>query len=298
MADAIATEDVPLHAGGYDFAVRVYPATEPDGTVLVWMHGGAFIFGDLDMPEADDVARNLAARGTTVVSVDYTLSSLEPIAILPRPDGMPEPEALMRTDRPRAAYPVASLQVVAAFDWAREHAGRYGGDADLVAIGGASAGGNLAAGAAVRLRDRGEAKPIGQVLIYPLVHAELPEPDEDLSAALAAMPPALRFPPEVTRALNANYLGDAAADERCAFPGGHDVRGVAPALIVSADHDELRPSAEAYAGDLVRGGVDVSYVREPQIIHGFLNMPHEPAATRTHDRIAAFLAACSKGIDA
>ena len=53
-----------------DGLVRVYPATTPNGTGLVWAHGGGFLFGDIDMPESDWVARQLAERGTTVVSVD------------------------------------------------------------------------------------------------------------------------------------------------------------------------------------------------------------------------------------
>jgi alpha/beta hydrolase fold len=59
---------------GYDFRVRLYPAAEPSGAVLVSLHGGAFMFGSLDMPEADEIARRLTDRGIGVVSVDYTLA--------------------------------------------------------------------------------------------------------------------------------------------------------------------------------------------------------------------------------
>lgn len=295
MADTLHVRDVELSAAEHEFRLRVYPAAEPDGTVLVWLHGGAFMFGDLDMPEADETARQLARRGTTVISVDYTLASTDAVTALPAfepVDGMPAPDQLAASfgvDRERAPYPVASLQVVAAFDWAREHAAEFGGRADAVALGGASAGGNLAAGAALRLRDRGGAQPLAQVLIYPVLHAVLPEPDEELTAILAQLPPGLRFPPEATRAINANYLGGASPDEVYAFPGGHDVRGAAAALIVASEGDELRPSAEAYVGDLARGGVDVEYVNERGAIHGFLNMTGSPAAARTADRVARFL---------
>ena len=295
MADTLHLREVELAAAEHGFRLRAYPAAEPDGTVLVWLHGGAFMFGDLDMPEADETARQLAHRGTTVVSVDYTLASTDAVAALPpfEPvDGMPAPDRLAASfgaDRARAPYPVASLQVVAAFDWAREHAAEFGGRAGAVAVGGASAGGNLAAGAALRLRDRGGAQPIAQVLVYPVLHAVLPEPDAELAALLAQLPPGLRFPPEATRAINANYLGGASPDEPYAFPGGHDVRGAAAALIVTSEGDELRPSAEAYVGDLARGGVDVEYAMERGAIHGFLNMVGSPAAGRTADRVSRFL---------
>jgi len=304
MADTLPLRDVDLTAAEHDFAVRVYPANEPDGTVLVWLHGGAFMFGDLDMPEADETARQLARRGTTVVSLDYTLAPTDAVAALPplEPvDGMPSPDALAASfggDRARAPYPVASLQVVAAFDWAREHAAEWGGRADAVALGGASAGGNLAAGAALRLRDRDGVPPLAQVLIYPVLHAVLPGPDRELEAILAELPPGLRFPPEATRAINANYLGGASPDEAYAFPGGHDVRGVAPALVVTSEGDELRPSAEAYVGDLARGGVDVEYAKERGAIHGFLNMAGDAAAVRTADRISRFLNERANGVSA
>lgn len=305
---SVPTRDVELHAAGHDFRVRVYPAAEhgaePNGTVLVWLHGGAFMFGDLEMPEADETARRLAGRGTTVVSLDYTLAPTDAVAALPpveAVEGMPSPEAFaasLAAAGPRAAYPVASLQTVAAVDWAREHAAEFGGRAHLVAVGGASAGGNLAAGAALRIRDHGAGVLLAQVLVYPVLHAVLPEMDGDLAAMIAALPSGLRFPPEATRAINANYLGGASSDESYAFPGGHDVRGAAPALIVAADADELRPSAEAFVGDLARSGVDVEYVREAGSVHGFLNMVGHPSAVATVDRIARFLRDRAEGVGA
>ena len=87
------THDVTLTGGGFDFRVRVYPAADPNGSVLVWLHGGGFMFGTLEMPEADQVGQRLSARGTTVVSVDYTLAPLDALATLPPAepgDGMPD----------------------------------------------------------------------------------------------------------------------------------------------------------------------------------------------------------------
>src|SRR5947209_10853361 len=108
--------------------VRVY---EPAGggtdrPCLVWLHGGAFRFGDLDMPEADTTAREVCDRaGAVVVSVDYRLAV----------DGV--------------HFPVPHDDVVAAVRWVRDSATVLRVDADRISLGGASAGGNLAAGAAL-----------------------------------------------------------------------------------------------------------------------------------------------------
>ncbi|MGC5171881.1 alpha/beta hydrolase fold domain-containing protein [Micromonospora sp. DT81.3] len=289
--------DVALTAAEFDFRLRVYPAPEPTGGVLVWLHGGAFMFGTLDMPEADQVGRRLSAAGTTVVSVDYTLAPLDALDALGPPEpreGMPTPEQMkaeMDAAGPRAAYPVASLQTVAAFDWAVQNAGRFGGSPGRVALGGASAGGNLAAGAGVRLRDRASADgaaavPSALALVYPVLHAPLPPASEELVALLAGLPHSLTFPPESTDAINRNYLGggdprQAHAIEPYAFPGGHDMTGLAPTLIVTADRDRLRASGEAFAAELALAGVDVRLVRLRGALHGFLNELGDPAAEAT-----------------
>ncbi len=293
MAQTTDVTDVELRAADYDFRIRIYPAENPTGEMLVWLHGGAFMFGDLEMPEADATARGLAERGIPVASVDYTLASLEGAAALPpiEPiDDYPLPEALIeQSTRPRAGFPVASLQTMAAFDWAVAHAAELGADPARVALGGASAGGNLAAGAAVRIRDRRDTRPLCQVLVYPVLHAVLPPPDEGLRALLATLPAWMRFPPESIRVINGNYLGEASGDDPYAFPAGHDLAGSVPALLVSAEADELRPSAEDYADQLSDAGVEFEYVMETDATHGFLNMPGHPSQVATIERIGRFL---------
>jgi len=281
------THDVDLTGGDHDFRVRVYPAAEPNGGLLVWAHGGAFMFGDLAMPEADQVGRRLSESGVTVVSVDYTLAPLDALSELPPPPPgaeIPSPDQIAAqadASRPRARFPVASLQLVAAFDWAVANAARFGADPARVAIGGGSAGGNLAAGAAMRLRDRGEALPHAVALVYPVAHAPLPPANDALEALLAEIPEFLTFPPSATTAINRNYLGDAVDDRGYAFPGGHDLTGYPPTLIVNAESDRLRASGEAFAAELALAGVDVSVVRMPGALHGFLNEVGDPAAERT-----------------
>ena len=276
-----------LNADGFDFGVRVYPAAAPNGSVLVWLHGGAFMFGTIDMPEADEVARRLSETGTTVVSVDYTLGPLDGLDGLPGPEeGTPGPSpeqfaAELAAAGPRSPYPTASLQTVAAFEWARANAHTWGADPRRVSLGGASAGGNLSAGASVRLRDAGGDAPASLLLVYPVLHSELPPADPELLAFLDELPPGQTFPPETTRAINASYLAGASPDEPYAFPGGHDMRGMPRTVIVTAERDRLRTSGEAFAADLAHGGVDVTLVKERAALHGFLNQVGDPAAEHT-----------------
>lgn len=279
-----ATTEHTLNAADFDFRVRVYHADTPNGSVLVWLHGGGFIFGTIDMPEADDVARGLGEYGITVVSVDYTLAPYDALNEFPSLAGEHTPEqvaAYLAAAGPRAPYPTASVQAAAAFSWAQDNASSWGGDPARVSIGGASAGGTLAASAAVRLRDAGGLKPASLVLVYPLLHAEVPEPDDELKAFLDRSPADATMPPGAVRAINEGYLGGASSDEVYAFPGGHDMRGMPRTLIVNAERDQLRPSGEAFAADLARAGVDIELIRERDTQHGYLNAVGDPAAERT-----------------
>jgi acetyl esterase/lipase len=297
MAD-VNIHDVELEAAGYPFRVRIYPAASPSGAAVVWLHGGAFMFGTVDMPEADEVARRLTDHGISVVSVDYTLA---PVAAMPdfgeegRPEGMPTAEQIqaeMEAAGPRAPFPVASLQVVAAFDWTVANAASLGVDPARVALGGASAGGNLAAGAGVRLRDRGGRAPVALLLAYPVLHKVLPEASAELLAHLEGLPFMLTFPPDQVRDFNLNYVGDEALlDDPAAFPAGHDQRGLPSTVIVTAERDRLRASAEAFAAELALAGVDVAISAERGALHGFLNEVGDEAAVRTVRRFAAALAA-------
>jgi acetyl esterase len=262
--------------------VRIYRATAPTGTpspALVWAHGGAFAWGDLDMPEAEWVAEQLAERGVTVVSVDYRLAPIT--ASMAAPGEQP---------RDGVRFPLASDEVVAAFTWTIEHAAELAIDTARVSLGGASAGGNLAAGAALRLRDTAGPRPATITLAYPHTHGVLPQPTSELAAKIAALPPEARFDPGSVRTINVNYVGDPAGlDNPYAFPGGHDLAGLPPAFIVNSDHDSLRSSGEAFAAELASAGIDVAVVREPGTRHGHLNEPLNPAAHTSIERMAAWL---------
>nr|WP_277355736.1 alpha/beta hydrolase [Cellulomonas hominis] len=230
------------------------------------MHGGAFCLGDLDIPEADWVSRQVAASGITVVSVDYRLAV----------DGV--------------RFPVPGDDVLAAWTAVTGDGLGLGIGPRRWHVGGGSAGGNLAAATALRARD-GEARlPRSTVLVYPVLHQELPPASAELRAKVAALPDEARFPPGESRRLNLNYVGDEALlAHPYAFPANGRHEGLPPALVVNADLDDLRASGEAYAAALAAAGVDVTVVREVGVRHGHLNEPELPGARRTVARIVAWL---------
>jgi acetyl esterase/lipase len=232
--------------------LRIYEPAAGGSTrpCLVWMHGGAFQAGDLNMPEADWTAREIAARaGAVVVSVDYRLAV----------GGV--------------TYPVPLDDVVSALRWVRDAAAELDIDPGRISVGGASAGGNLAAGAVLRVRDEDGWLPASLAAVYPAMHAVVPVPDAALAAKLAEVPPVLRFLPGDIDGINANYLGGAnSRSDGYAMPGQGDLSRLCPTLVVNAEYDDLRPSGQAFAASLALGGVDVRQLTAPGTLHGFLNL--------------------------
>jgi acetyl esterase len=240
---------------------RVYDDGPDDGGVegagddarpcLVWLHGGAFMMGNLDMPEADWTARELARRaGAVVVSVDYRLCT----------GGV--------------HYPVPHDDVVAAVRWVRKNAPDLGVDPERVSVGGASAGANLAAGAALKLRDADGQPPAQLIFAYGVAHSVIPPMSADHAALMREVPALLQFPPEATSFFNFNYLGGPVSQaDGYAFPALADLRGLCPVLLLNAEYDDLRASGQAFASALAAAGVDVRQVMVTSMLHGFLNLP-------------------------
>jgi acetyl esterase len=265
--------------------VRVYTPSAPgrDRACLVWLHGGGFVAGDLDMPEAHEVARGVAGRAdAVVVSVDYRLCP-------PLPDSSGAPVEAADAG-PAVRFPVAHDEAVRAYRWTREHADELGVDPERVSLGGASAGANLAAGAALHLVD--EHEPPWQVLLaYPVVHPVLPEPSPELVDAVAGTPEVLRFPPELCVEMNENYLGGPLRDmSPYAFAGlSDDLAGFPPTLIDNDEFDDLRSSGERFAQQLVDAAVPVELVTTAGVPHGHLNNVGFGPTQRSLDRMAARL---------
>ena len=236
--------------------VRVYDDAGPGDSAagrpcLIWMHGGAFVAGNLDMPEADWTSRELARRaGAVVVSVDYRLCN----------NGV--------------HYPVPHDDVLAAVRWARENAAELGIDPGRVSVGGASAGANLAAGAALKLRDADGQPPAALVFAYGVAHSVIPPMSAEHAALMREVPALMQFPPEATSGFNVNYLGGPVSQaDGYAFPALADLRGLCPVLVLNAEYDDLRASGQAFAAALAAAGVDVRQVMATSMLHGFLNLP-------------------------
>lgn len=240
--------------------VRVYrpPAGGPLA-VLVWFHGGGWVLGDLE--GADPVCQQLASRvPAVVVSVDYRLA-------------------------PEHPYPAAVEDAVAATGWAYEHAGELGGDPGRLAVGGDSAGGNLAAVVARRARDEAGPPIAFQLLVYPVTDCTASQPSyvengEGFMLEAASM-----------RWFFDHYLPDPARRrEPDASPLlAPDLTGLPPAHVVTAEHDPLRDEGEAYAGRLAEAGVPVRLHRYEGMIHGFFAMGKvlAPGGTAVEEAAAA-----------
>jgi xylan 1,4-beta-xylosidase len=258
----INVQDEALPGPNGPVPVRLYdPSSAPWGTML-WIHGGGFAIGDLDMPEAHWVSLSLAAQGFRVVSVDYRKTL----------DG--------------AQYPVASDDVRAAWRWVVERADSSASASAGIHLGGASAGGALAASLVVRLRDAGERIPDSLVLVYPVVHPRLPPLTAELEAATEGLPATA----QLIEGMSAFMAGSVGTfHDPQAFAGLSDPTGFPPTLILNSERDFLRASGERFAIQLRDAGVSVECVTEADALHGHLSEPDNPAAVRSLHRIADWL---------
>ena len=217
-------------------AARLY-GDAGDG-LIVWLHGGGWVLGDLDTHDA--LCRRLArASGARVLAVAYRCA-------------------------PAAPFPAAVEDAVAAVAWARENAAALGADPARVGVGGDSAGGNLAAVAALALRDA----VAFQVLLYPVTDVAREHP----SYAVFADGPWLTAP--LMRWFRALYLRGAAdaQDPRASPLLADDLSGVAPAYVGIAGHDPLRDEGLAYARRLEQSGVEVRLDHFEAQLHGYAEL--------------------------
>jgi acetyl esterase len=230
------TPDGPLRLRVYRPAVDESPLP-----VLVWLHGGGWVVGSLD--SHDPVCRHLAAETPcVVVAPEYRLA-------------------------PEHPFPAGLDDAWAAVEWALREAPALAGDPGRVAVGGDSAGGNLAAVVARRARDRG-VRLAFQVLAYPVTDCSF----ETASYALHGS--GLNLSRAKMEWYWSQYLGDADGTHEDASPlRSTDLAGVAPALVQTAEYDPLLSEAEAYADRLEAAGVPVVLTRYESMIHGFLRMP-------------------------
>jgi acetyl esterase len=241
-ASADAVREQVIRGPGGDLRLRIYrPPGNGPFPLLAFFHGSGFVLCSLDTH--DGMCRNLCAgAGCVVVSVDYRLA-------------------------PEHKYPAGLDDCVFATRWIVDHASELEGDAKRLAIGGDSAGGNLAAAAALRLRDQGGPPLVGQLLIYPVTDYHTPGT------------PSYRENAEgygLTRDTMVwfwdHYLSDAsqAADPFVSPLRASDLANLPPALVQTAEYDPLRDEGDAYAAKLQAAGTPATLSRWDGMNHGFL----------------------------
>lgn len=237
----VENRTIPGPAG--EIPLRIYM---PEGSgpfpVLVYFHGGGWVLGDLE--SHDGVCRVLAnAARCVVASVDYRLA-------------------------PEHKYPAAAEDCYAATQWVAANAASIGGDPERIAVGGDSAGGNLAAVVALMARDKGGPRLRHQLLVYPVTDFSFDTPSygqnaQGYSLGKADMEWFWR-----------QYLPDEAAGrEPYASPlRATDLSHLPPALVITAEYDPLRDEGEHYAERLRQAGVPTDLRRYDGMIHGFFAM--------------------------
>jgi acetyl esterase len=245
-------EAVELPGPAGPLGARFYvPGNMPDGEaapLLVYYHGGGWVVGDLDTH--DGVCRFLAAAaGVAVLSVDYRLA-------------------------PEHPFPAAVEDSLAGFAWAADNGERLGIDPARIAVGGDSAGGNLAAVVSILAREAGGPAPAMQLLIYPATDTTGGQRSRQLFAE------GFLLTRDDMSVFEANYLpeGTDPKDPRVAVLAAEDLRGLPPAYLTTAGFDPLRDEGEAYGLRMREAGVRVALRRHPGLIHSFAN---ETAISRT-----------------
>jgi acetyl esterase len=241
--DVAKVEDRTLPGPAREIPVRIYtPAFQGPLPVLVFFHGGEWVIGSIEM--VDGLCRSLAnASGCIVVSVDYRLA--------------PEPP-----------FPAAADDAYGAALWVADNAAGFDGDPARIAVGGDSAGGNLAAVVALMARDRGRPALKFQLLVYPATDAacDTPSCSENADGYFLTRDAILWF---------WNHYLPREADRTNPYASplrARDFRGLPEALVITAEYDPLRDEGERYAERLRDAGVPVQLTRYEGMIHGFFAM--------------------------
>ncbi|MDR3512074.1 MAG: alpha/beta hydrolase [Caulobacteraceae bacterium] len=248
--------DLTVAGGVGPIGARLYtPKAAPTpGPVLVYYHGGGWVIGDLETH--DGLCRQLAsASGVRVLSVDYRLA-------------------------PENPFPAAYEDAVAAADWAFDHAAEVGFDPARIGLGGDSAGGNLAAAAAIALRDAGRWSPAFQLLFYPVTQVDRTTNSlRDLAEGFFLTKAGMDWFGDCLFA-----AGGERADPRVSVLNAASHTGLAPAFVATAGFDPLKDEGREYAERLAAAGVPTEHRHYPGFIHGFYQMaglsPAAAAAVR------------------
>ncbi|MEV6924368.1 alpha/beta hydrolase [Dactylosporangium sp. NPDC051485] len=231
---------------GGKLVVRVYrPSAEPDLPVLVYFYGGGWVLGTVDT--ADGIARNLAnAAGCIVAVPGYRLA-------------------------PEHPFPAAIEDCWAATEWVFANAAALGADPGRIAVGGDSAGGNIAAALTLMAAEAGQPALAGQLLVYPNTD-QTERAGEDESMRGSDDP--YLFNHHSVAWYRSHYLSDPddVYNPLVSPILAETLAGLPPALVITAEYDPLRDQGERYAARLAHDGVPVVVTRYEGMIHGFFAM--------------------------
>ena len=261
--------DITIPGSEAQIPARLYEPLDADGPhpLFIWFHGGAFVFGDINMGEAEFTSAEVASRaGAVVISVDYRLAG------------------------PNLRFPCCQVDGFDAVMWACDNARQWNANPEKLFVGGASAGACLTGSVALMLRDHG-VKAAGFLPIYPVAHSVLPEMNEEVRKAVEGVH---YFVPEFS-ALHNPWLEEGLQDgeKYYVWPGeAKDMTGQGPFLIVHAEKDSLRMTGEPWTQQLRAAGVSVDEFIEPNVPHGYLSFgPDDKGADHTYGLMARWIKA-------
>jgi len=236
----VTVKDMTIAGPAGDIPIHVYT---PDGAgpfpVMVYFHGGGFVIADTKTYDASPRALAKMAKAI-MVSVDYHRA-------------------------PENKFPAAPDDAFAAYQWTLAHAAEINGDPKRVAVGGESAGGNLATVVSLMARDKKAPMPVMQLLVYPVVNDDMSTPSymENADAKPLNKPMMAWF---------FKYYG---ADPKSPYAlpmKAASLKGLPPATVIAAEIDPLRSEGKQYADRLKKEGVTVSYKAFKGVTHEFFGM--------------------------
>ena len=252
------TIDHQIDLGDDQMRIREYIPKNFKGNdhSMLYFHGGGFSIGSIRTH--DPVCKFLSEMlGWKIFSVEYRLA-------------------------PEHRFPVPLEDCDKSMDWLIENADQFEIDINKIAIGGDSAGGNLAACLCIKRIEEGKTQPERQILFYPAV-----DTGGDYESIKTFTDGYFLLTKELLEWFGNNYLDESDHTNIYAAPMNYDkLDMVPPALIITAGFDPLRDEGKAYAEILQKNGVKVDYKEYPTLIHGFLNFTIAPECMRAMEEIS------------